>query len=480
MALRNKLFKNKNNVQDKKITKYDVAIIGGGQTGLVLARRLIKKEMKVLVIDKGDLGIKTSLDLKNFTKLIKRMISKQQAPQDLISSFPQRLEFIRKEQNESLTSVLKSNSFFEFVKGNVETIDEYELTVDGKKYAFRKLVFATGSYFVEPTGYPNLTREMYFNLDEISKVDKFYKNVAIYGTDIQALELAYAFALLGSNVYIFDENVNPFNNFDDDFESILKTDFMTNKINWCLESKVTNHIKSSDSTYRIEYTTQGSNKYVEVDKIFITGNKKSEIRDLKTRYELEINSHGSIIIDNNFRVKNNPSYYAIGDVNGIRFVPDYANSQAIILSNVLTKQKGKGAKFTLFNTGFSIDIEPQISFFGMNKQELDYQGIKFNEFIYDFDYELNSKLFSHKSKLKVYTNEKHEILGVFLYGHKIKELLSIFILAANEKIKFHKLSQLNFPFYSKSEFIRDAATDYELEFVGLSKKLQKLTKKNNA
>ena len=139
--------------------------------------------------------------------------------------------FDKKEQNKEIISLLINNSYFKFIKGNVTTINEYSLIVDGQEIAFRKLVFATGSYFFQPENYPNLKREMYLNLDEVSKIDQFYENVAIYGTDVNALELAYAFALLGSNVYIFDENVNPFNNFDDDFESILKTDFMIDKIN---------------------------------------------------------------------------------------------------------------------------------------------------------------------------------------------------------------------------------------------------------
>lgn len=468
--------KRKKSSNIENIDRFHVAIIGGGQTGLILAKQLIKKEIKTLVIDKKDLGIKTSLDLRNFTKIIKRTIEKNQDPKSIISSFPQRLEHINREQNKDLIAPLISNSFFKFVKGNVEHIDEYEITVDGKKYSFRKLVFATGSYYAEPKDFPNLQRDMYFNLDEVSKINRFYKNVAIYGTNVQALELAYAFALLGSTVHIFDENVNPFNNFDDDFESILKSNFMTENIKWCLESKVTNHIKASDDTTRIIYTTQGQNRYIEVDKIFVTNNKVSETRNLNTKYELVLNKKGSIVIDNTFRVKNNQTYYAIGDVNGIKPMTSYANTQAITLSRIITGQKS--VKFNLYNTGFTIDIEPQICFYGMSKSDLDFHGIKFNEFIYDFDYELNSKLFSHKSKLKVYTNEKHEILGVFLYGHKVKELLSIFILAANNKVKFHKLANLGFPFYSKSEFIRDAAIDYELEFVGLSKKLDRVRGKN--
>ncbi len=468
--------KNKKEVKKEFEEKFEVAIIGAGQTGLVLAKQLIKKEIKTLVIDRDEMGIKTSLDLKNLPKLIKRIKEKNEDPKQLVNTFPQRLRYLNHEQNKDLISQLTSNSFFKFVRGNIGEIEEYSITVNDKKYAFKKLVFATGSYFTEPTNFPNLRRNMYLNLNEIGSIKEFYPSVAVYGTNVQALEVAYSFALMGSKVYLFDENVNPFNNFDDDFESILKTQFMPDNIVWCLESKITNHIQASDNTIRIMYRTQGQNKFVEVHKIIITDNKKSETRTLKTKYPLELNSKGSIIIDNTFKVKENPTYYAIGDVNGIKFMPEYANSQAITLSRILTNQKSQ--KFNLYDVGFVIDIEPQFAFYGMNRQDLEYLGMKFNEFVYDFDYELNSKLYSHKSKMKVYTNEKHEILGIFLYGNKIKELLGFFILAANNKVKFHKLSNYNYPFYSKIEFVRDAAIEYELEFVGLSKKLQKMRNKN--
>lgn len=464
---------NKNNFKDK----FDVVIIGGGQTGVTLAKLLIKKEIKTLVIDKDKLGFKTSLDLKNFTKLVKRTISKGHEISSSVASFPSKLSYINEEQNKEIINSLTSNSFFHYINGEPEEIDEYSLKINGDEYKFRKLVFATGSYFDEPNEsmFPKLERKMYLNLDEIKSINQFYSSIAIYGTNPKAIELAYAFSLLGTNVYLFDENVNPMNNFDDDLEYTLKNDFSKNSIHWCLESKITNHIMVSDKATRIIYTTQGHERFVDVDKIIITNNEKSEVRNLVTKYPLELNSKGSIIIDNSFKVKNNPSYYAIGDANGIKFMPSYSNSQAVSLSKIFTLQKN--TKLSIYNGAFVIDVDPEIGFYGMNKQDLDFQGIKFNEFIFDFNHELNSKLFNHKSRLKVFTNEKHEILGVFLYGNKIKEILPIFILAANNKIKFHKLANIPFPFYSKTEFIREAAIDYELEFVGFSKKFNKLKKK---
>lgn len=462
--------------KDKKTInpRFDIAIIGAGQTGLTVAKHLVKREFNVLIIDKQEPGIKTSLDLKNFNKLAKRFSKQKMTPEDFFQTLSQRLNHINKEQNSELLSNLSNNSYFNFVKGEPKEIDEYSLIIDDKTYEFKKLVFATGSYFKEPE-YSNLKREMYLNLDEIKNLNKFYKTIAIYGTDIEALELAYSFTLFGSDVYLFDENVNPFNDFDDDLEAILKTSFRPNNINWCLEAQIVNHIFVSDRLIRIEYFSQDSKKFVEVEKIFVTGNKVSETRNLNSKYDIPLNAKGSIIIDNSFKVKENPNYFAVGDVNGMQMHPSQANWQAITLSKYLGRELN--SKFGLYNVSFTIDIDPQISFFGANKHELDDLNQPYNEFIFDFDYELNSKLLSHKSRLKVYTNNKHEILGVFLYGNKIKELLPLFVMASVNKIKFYKLSTLNFPFYSKSEAIRDAALEYELEFVGLSKKLQKIKQK---
>ena len=475
------MFKSKKN-QDNNVIKqdrkrFDIVIIGGGQTGLTLAKHLIKKEINTLIIDKDDLGIKTSLNLKNLIKLAKRFANNSNLNNihEFMSTLPQRLEHINKEQNQEILTPLMNNSFFEYIKGDIKEIDEYSLTINDEIINFKKLVFATGSYYEEPN-LPNLNKEMYLKLDQVNQMNKFYESVAIYGTNLEALELGFALAKLGTNVFFFDENVNPLNNFDDNLEAVLKTEMVPERINWCLESKITNHLWSSDSTIRIEFSSQNESKFIDVQKIFITGNKRSETRNLNTKYDLPLNKKGSIIINNVFKIKENSNYYAIGDVNGIMMEPTQATLQAITLSKHLTGESN--SRFNPYNQTFTINIEPEISFHGMNKHRLDYLNIKYNEFIYDFSDELNSKLLGQKGKIKLYTNEKHEILGVFIYGSKTRELISLFTIIQANKLKFNRVISLNLPFYSKSEILRNAALEYELEFVGFSKKLQKIKKKS--
>ena len=474
MMVKQRLSKKSNAPSKVRQIRYDVAIIGAGQTGLLLAKYLVKKQFNVLVIDKHSLGIKASLDLKNFNKLVKRMDFTQIHPNEFLATLNQRLTHINEQQNQDLFKTLQNNSFFHFVTGLPQEIDEYTLKVNDQSYDFRRLVFAMGSYY-QPVNYPNLQPSMYLGLDQIKAIDRLYESVAIYGTNIEALELANTLATLGMRVYLFDENVNPLNDFDDELEAMLKTDFHPELINWCLESEVLNHLYVGDRKIRIEYQSQGHKKYLEVEKIFVTGNKAPETRQIDSKYDVPLNARGAIIIDHTFRVKENPNYYAIGDVNGIQMQPAQASTQAITLARYLSGDSA--SKFNVFNTTFTIDIEPEFAFCGMNKHDLEAQSLDFNEFIYDFNYELNAKLFGHKSKLKVYTNSKHEVLGVFLYGHQVAHLLPILSLVIANKIKFYKLANLNLPFYHKVEALRDAAVDYELEFVGLSKKLQKIQHK---
>lgn len=470
----NNLIENQN---QENVKKYDFVILGGGQTGITLAKNLIQKNLSVLIIDKSYIGYKTSLTIKNFGKLIRHQIKKGLSPDTIAPNISTKLYYINDEQNRAILKELENNDHFEYKIGEIDKLNNDYLIIKNEVIKFKKFIFATGSKYDDPDydKYPNIKRQMYFNLDEINRVNTPYSKVAIYGTNIDALELADAFCFFGAEVYLFDENVNPFNNFDDDLEATLKSEFHLGKINWMLETKIEYHTQLQDNKIKINYNKAGIQGYIEVDKIFITDNKISNTTNFDINFDVPLNKKGSIIIDNTFRVKNRPNFFAIGDVNGLNMIPSQGNYQAISLANNFLGITSRN-KFDSFNKTFTIDITPQFAFYGMNKNELDYINKKYNEFIFDFGYELNSKLNAHKSKLKLYTNNNHEILGVFLYGHKIKELLPIFILMAKQKIKFNKLSSLNLPFYSKAEALREAASQYEIEFVGISSKFKKINK----
>jgi hypothetical protein len=64
-----------------------------------------------------------------------------------------------------------------------------------------------------------------------------------------------------------------------------------------------------------------------------------------------------------------------------------------------------------------------------------------------------------------------------LIGDELSELINVFVVAKQNNIKFHKLAWLNIPFFTKSEFIRDAALEYYHEFILKDKQLKTKTKK---
>ena len=330
------------------------------------------------------------------------------------------------------------------------------------------MVFATGSKYKD-LSFPGITKDMYINPSELSTLDSSTGTVAIYGTDWVALELGQALTKIGTKVYFVDSNISPFGDFDDEVEATLKKEFKNNLMSWCLESEVVNHEKISDKIIRITLKTDSTERSIEVNKVIST-KKWPNSSSVECPFELHKNRSGALIVSSSFKMKDHENFYAIGDVNGLFLYPHQGYYQAFLLSQNLM---GISTKFDIYNFGFSLNIEPSISFYGMNKNQIERLQIPYNEFIYDFENDFKVKLKGQNGRIKIFTNKKHEILGALLIGCETSEIINLLTLANQNKIKFHKLAWLNIPFFSKSEFIKNAALEYYYEFVLDEKKLKR-------
>ncbi len=446
---------------------YDVVIVGAGQTGMTLAKTLMRRQIHVLLIDEQEPGIKSSIDIKLFSILANKY--KGTEPKNFLSLFPNELEKLKLIANKSFDQNIFIDSTVRFVKGRPRILSSEQIEVNDENFKFKKLVFANGSHY-EELSLPGIEKEMYINPTEISKLTSSIEIVAIYGSDWVALELGQALTKIGVKVYFVDSNINPFNDFDDEIESVLRKQFKNNLMDWCLESTVINHQYVSDNVIKISLKTDSQEYDIEVNKIISTNNRVSNTGNIESFSELHKNKKQSFIIDASFRMKYHRNFYAIGDVNGIHMNPNQGSQQAFLLA-----QNFLGARNVLdiYDFTFSINIEPSISFYGMNKIQIEHSQIPYNEFIYEFRDDYKTNINNQLGRIKVFTNKKHEILGVLLIGDKLSELISLFIMAKQNKTKFHKLAWLNFPFFSKAESIKLASLEYYYEFILDESKLNK-------
>ncbi len=462
----------KRNKNEIELLEYSIVIIGAGQTGMTLAKTLMKFEAKILLVDEFDPGIKSSLDVKLFSFLANKY--KGIETKKFLSNLSVEMDKIKQEANENFDAKVLEGSTINFIKGKSKIISKDIIEVNGEKFKFKKLVFATGSYYKELT-LPGLTSNMYINPSEISSLDESIETVAIYGSDWVALELGQSLTNVGVKVYFVDSNVNPFDDFDDEIEAVLKKQFKNNLMSWCLESTVVNHEATPQSTIKITIMTDRVERTIEVNKIIST-KKTPNTSSVECPFELYKNKNEAFIISSSFKMKNQNNFYAIGDVNGLHFYPNQGRHQAFALGQNFV---GTLSKLDVYNFSFSLNIEPSISFYGMNKSQIEYSQMPYNEFIYEFKNDFKVKSRGEVGRIKVFTNHKHEILGALLIGDELSELINLFVMASQNNIKFHKLAWLNIPFFTKSEFIRDAALEYYYEFILKDKQLKTKTKKLN-
>ncbi|MGL5205522.1 MAG: FAD-dependent oxidoreductase [Metamycoplasmataceae bacterium] len=450
------MIKKKN--QKNELPEYSVVIIGAGYTGVSFAKLLMKYEGNVLLIDEHYAGAKSSLEVKLFSYVSNKW--KGISTDDFITNLSTEMSKARDEKSQEFNEDIFKDSSVTFMVGSPRILSEKVIEINDTKFKFKRLVFATGSIY-KPLHLQGLTEDMYMDPNQISTLDHSIDTVAIYGTNWIALELGQALTKIGIKVYFVDKNINPFNDFDDEIEATLKKEYKNELMSWCLESTAINHQLITDSLIRITLLTGSIESHIDVNKIINT-EKVAYTSNIESQIELYRNSNNAFIIDSSFKMKSQANFYAIGSANGLHFYPNQGYYQAHLLAGSFT---GNSERLDINNFSFSLNIEPSISFYGMNKNQIEHSQIPYNEFIYEFKNDYKIKLESKTGRIKVFTNKKHEILGVILIGDEISELINLFTLMGQNNIKFHKLAWLNIPFFTKADFIKEAALDYYYEFI---------------
>ncbi|MGL5733077.1 MAG: FAD-dependent oxidoreductase [Metamycoplasmataceae bacterium] len=444
--------------QKNELPEYSVVIIGAGYTGVSLAKLLMKYEGNVLLIDEHYAGPKSSLEVKLFSYVANKW--KGISTYDFITNLPTEMAKARAEASQEFNEDIFKDSSVTFMIGTPKIISERVIEINEEKFRFKKLVFATGSIY-KPLHLHGLTDNMHIDPNLIATLDHSIDTVAIYGTNWIALELGQALTKIGIKVYFVDKNVNPLNDLDDEIEATLKKEYKNELMSWCLESTVVNHQQISDNLIRITLLTDGVESHIEVNKIINT-EKVPYTSNIVSQIELYRNMNNALIIDSSFKMKDQANFYAIGSANGLHFYPNQGYYQAHLLAESFT---GGPERLDINNFSFSLNIEPSISFYGMNKNQIEHSQIPYNEFIYEFKNDYKIKPESKTGRIKVFTNKKHEVLGVILIGDEVSELINLFSLIGQNKIKFHKLAWLNTPFFTKADFIKEAALQYYYEFI---------------
>ncbi len=423
------------------MSKYDLAILGGGPGGYVAAIRAGQLGLKTVVIDKDNLG---GICL-NWGCIPTKSLLKNAEIYDTLSNHSADFGISFKELSIDFSKVIKrSRDISEKISKNVEllikknkvdrvrgfgklvsasSIDVFD--TDGKKFQTieaDKVIVATGA---RPRILPSIPvdRKDIITSSEAMTLPELPSSLIVVGAGAIGIEFAYFYSVLGTKVTIIEmlDRILPVE--DREVSDALAKSFKKRGIEIHTGAVVESAVPGNDG---VKVTINKDGKKIELkgDKVLcaigVTGN--IEVIGLEELGVEIFKNH--IKVDKTDYSTNIPGIYAIGDVIGPPWLAHVASAEGIRCVEVI-----KGAHSAPVNYDNIPDCtycQPQVASIGLTEEKAKEQGYKLK--IGKFPFMASGKAFAIGERdgfVKLIFDEQYgELLGAHIIGSEATEMIA--------------------------------------------------------
>ncbi len=439
---------------------YDVAVIGGGPGGYVTAIRLAQYKKNVVLFEGKSLG-GTCLNVgcipsKAMLRISEVMSTIKEAEKFGISTKEVQLDYSKvKAYKDDVVSQLVNGVGYLLKKNGVEVISDFVTEVKEHKVKYGKsvitagnIILATGSKpFVPPIN--GIDNVKYDTTDTIFSWDKSPESLVIIGGGVIGVEMAQAFAPLGTKVTLVEVA-----------DDILMTeDVEARKL-------VKKHLKKEGITIitnaKIESIENGKIKVgkesISFERLLVATGRKTNL-ELADKLGLKLTENNKFIEVNDFMQTSQKHIYAIGDI-----IPGYqlahaASHEGFVAADHIVNNNPR--KLDQTKVPRCVYTTPEIASFGLSEEQAkkDYD-VK----VSTYNLAGNGKAISYGDStgfVKVISEKKYgEILGAVICGAHATELISTILAVKNAEGTMDELSHQIFAHPTVSESIGESAEDY--------------------
>lgn len=443
--------------------KTDICIIGGGSGGLSVAAGAAQMGAKVVLCE----GNKMGGDCLNYgcvpSKAIieaSRVIAKLNKAQDFginVSSVDIDYVKVQAHIKATIAKIEPHDSVERFEKLGVKVIQEYAEIVG--RYTVKAgdniikakyIVVATGSRASIPN-IKGLDSVDYLTNETIFELKEKPEHLMIVGGGPIGVELAQAYALLGSQVTIFEASDTILGMLDSECRKVVIKEFDRLGINIITNVNIT----------EIEEQNQQINvccgdKYYEGSHLLVAAGRQPNLAKLNLdNVGVRYTSRG-INVDKRLRT-NYKNIYAIGDVTGgYQFTHVASYHAGIVIQNILFKLR---AKVDYSSLPWSIYTSPEIAHVGQDISQAQDQGAK----VLKLSYQNNDRAVASLATnglIKIAISKKGYILGATIIGENASELIVQWTLAIKNKLKIKDMASHIVAYPTLSELNKRIAGSY--------------------
>lgn len=447
---------------------YDIAVIGGGAGGLVVASVSAQMGAKVLLVDNHKLGgdclfhgcvpSKTFIESSRvawFMRTADRYGLKTQKPEFDFASIIARVQMVIKDIAKHDSPERFRGLGCEVVFGNPRfTINDHEIDIDGKKYSSRIIVVATGGRPAK-IPIPGLEETGYLTNLTVFENTRFPKRLIVFGAGPIGLELAQSFYRLGAEVDVFDKADAIFIKEDREVSSFMKDQLTKEGLRFHLGVNI-EKVEKKGSSKVVTIEKAGKTKLFEGDEILVGLGRVPNVENLDLeKAGIEYGKRG---IKTNARQQTSISHiYACGDcTEGLQFTHAAGYQAGIVIQNALFPVKAS-ADYRVFP--WTTYTDPEVARVGLTEDEARTQlgNIK----VYRFNVGDNDRFKAMGATdgfIKIITDRKGFIAGAHIVAAGAGEFLPQIVMTMKNKMKFTSLANYIVSYPTAVETIKQTAS----------------------
>ena len=465
---------------DKTDNHLHVAVIGSGGAAMAAALKAVEQGAQVTLIERGIIG-GTCVNVGCVpSKIMIRAAHiahlRRESPFDggiaatapaidrrqLLAQQQARVDELRHAKYEG---ILDDNPAITVLRGEARFKNGHRLTVrlnDGgeREVTFDRCLVATGASPALPP-IPGLKETPYWTSTEALISDTIPKRLAVIGSSVVAVELAQAFARLGSQVTILARSTLFFRE-DPAIGETITAAFHTEGI------KVLEHTQASQAAYVDgEFVLTTEHGIVSAGKLLIATGRTANTHGLALEAAgVTVNGQGAIVIDKAMRTSS-PHIYAAGDCTN---QPQFVYVAAAAGTRAAINMTGGEAVLDLTAMPTVVFTDPQVATVGYSEAEAHLKGIETDSRTLTLDNVPRALAnFNTRGFIKLVADAgSGRLIGVQAVAPEAGELIQTAALAIRNRMTVQELADQLFPYLTMVEGLKLAAQTFSKDVKQLS------------
>ncbi|MCX2486717.1 mercuric reductase [Pedobacter sp. MR2016-24] len=449
--------------------EFDAIVIGAGQAGVPLAKKLAQSGLKTALIEKrmvggtcindgctptkamvasarlaylasrsSDLGI----DIPAYTIDFKAVMARKSA---IVTQFREgALKGVEKTENLTL------------IYGEAKFKDDQTIYVNGRdgnfeNYTAKQIFINTGASPVIPQ-IEGVNEIKYLTSTTILQLEEIPEHLLIVGGGYIGLEFGQMFRRFGSKVTLLEKSRRLMPKEDDDVCEVMSEIFKEDGIEILTEAEVTKFSNSANGKISVTVKLEGKESKHTCTHVLLASGRKPQTEALGLENTaVECDDHGHVKV-NEFLETKAKNVYALGDVKGgPAFTQISYNDYVIVTKNLL-----ENAKMSTINrmVPYCMFTDPQLGRVGITEDEAKAQGLDYLVAKIPMKNVARAiETAETRGFMKAVVDKKtKQILGATVIGEQGGEIMTVLQMAMMGKVTYEEVRFATFahPLYAES------------------------------